>query len=186
MREDGARGRSRTRGDRGESSGRRKSASNSASSNRSTLSKANRLFVYAVASWMTRLDGAVSSAEEGALEKLGDALKVPPLARKSPMGLHKRSPSCRMGIARFVSTCRASAKSSPRGSRKPSVVGPKRAEWKSDTQHDDDARRVARRGTPVRPPHPEERALLAARLDVWRRRRARRSFSAATPATRST
>ena len=50
---------------------------------RSTLSKADRLFVYAVASWMTRLDGSQSTAEQEALGKLGDALKVPEGARKS-------------------------------------------------------------------------------------------------------
>ena len=54
---------------------------------RSTLSKADRLFVYAVASWMTRLDGAVSEAEQDALEKLGDVLKVPAGARKSADGI---------------------------------------------------------------------------------------------------
>jgi uncharacterized membrane protein YebE (DUF533 family) len=44
---------------------------------RSNMTKEDRLFVYAVASWMTRLDGAVSVPEQDALEKLGDALKVP-------------------------------------------------------------------------------------------------------------
>lgn len=44
---------------------------------RSNLNKEDRLFVYAVASWMTRLDGVVHEAETAALAKLGDALKVP-------------------------------------------------------------------------------------------------------------
>src|SRR5690606_8591321 len=44
---------------------------------RKNLSKEDRLFVYAVASWMTRLDGRVSGEELSALEKLGEALKVP-------------------------------------------------------------------------------------------------------------
>jgi uncharacterized membrane protein YebE (DUF533 family) len=44
---------------------------------RKALSKEDRLFVYAVASWMTRLDGKVTAAEQEALKKLGDALKVP-------------------------------------------------------------------------------------------------------------
>ena len=48
---------------------------------RSNMSKADRLFVYAVASWMTRLDGAVRPEEEAALSRLGDALKVPPKPR---------------------------------------------------------------------------------------------------------
>ncbi len=41
------------------------------------LSKEDRLFVYAVASWMTRLDGKVDEAETTALNKLGEALKIP-------------------------------------------------------------------------------------------------------------
>jgi uncharacterized membrane protein YebE (DUF533 family) len=44
---------------------------------RKNLSKEDRLFVYGVASWITRLDGIVSAAEQTALDKLGDALKVP-------------------------------------------------------------------------------------------------------------
>jgi uncharacterized membrane protein YebE (DUF533 family) len=44
---------------------------------RKNLSKEDRLFVYAVASWMTRLDGVVSSAETTVLGKLGEALKIP-------------------------------------------------------------------------------------------------------------
>ena len=44
---------------------------------RKNLSKEDRLFVYGVASWITRLDGVVSEAEQAALAKLGDALKVP-------------------------------------------------------------------------------------------------------------
>ncbi|HEX7668220.1 MAG TPA: hypothetical protein VF395_01485, partial [Polyangiaceae bacterium] len=40
---------------------------------RSNLSKADRLFIYGVASWMTRLDGSVSAAEQDALALLGDA-----------------------------------------------------------------------------------------------------------------
>jgi uncharacterized membrane protein YebE (DUF533 family) len=50
---------------------------------RSKLTKEDRLFVYAVASWMTRLDGTVSGAETAALAKLGDELKVPEGARHS-------------------------------------------------------------------------------------------------------
>ena len=44
---------------------------------RKNLTKEDRLFVYAVASWMTRLDGRVSEAETAALARLGEALKVP-------------------------------------------------------------------------------------------------------------
>ena len=44
---------------------------------RASMSKEDRLFVYAVASWMTRLDGAISQRETQTLSRLGDALKVP-------------------------------------------------------------------------------------------------------------
>jgi len=44
---------------------------------RKNLSKEDRLFVYGVASWITRLDGVVTEGEQAALAKLGEALKVP-------------------------------------------------------------------------------------------------------------
>jgi uncharacterized membrane protein YebE (DUF533 family) len=44
---------------------------------RKNLSKEDRLFVYAVACWLTRLDGVVTEAESAALAKLGEALKIP-------------------------------------------------------------------------------------------------------------
>lgn len=44
---------------------------------RSNLSKEDRLFVYAVACWLTRLDGVVTEAESAALARLGEALKIP-------------------------------------------------------------------------------------------------------------
>lgn len=44
---------------------------------RKNLSKEDRLFVYAVACWLTRLDGVVSPAEARALNELGEALKIP-------------------------------------------------------------------------------------------------------------
>ncbi len=44
---------------------------------RKNLSKEDRLFVYAVACWLTRLDGVVTEAELAALSKLGEALKIP-------------------------------------------------------------------------------------------------------------
>lgn len=47
----------------------------------SALSKADRLFVYAVASWMTRLDNVVTVAEQVALDQLGQALKIPEAPR---------------------------------------------------------------------------------------------------------
>lgn len=50
---------------------------------RAQLSKEDRLFVYAVASWMTRLDGKVDAAETAALNQLGDLLKVPDGPRRT-------------------------------------------------------------------------------------------------------
>src|ERR1051325_5691865 len=44
---------------------------------RKSLSKEDRLFVYAVACWLSRLDGVVSAAEARALSDLGEALKIP-------------------------------------------------------------------------------------------------------------
>jgi uncharacterized membrane protein YebE (DUF533 family) len=49
---------------------------------RRNMSKEDRLFVYAVASWMTRLDGNVTQTETAALTKLGEALKVPERPRQ--------------------------------------------------------------------------------------------------------
>lgn len=49
---------------------------------RTGMSKEDRLFVYAVASWMTRLDGKVTERETEALAKLGEALKVPERPRE--------------------------------------------------------------------------------------------------------
>jgi len=41
------------------------------------MSKADRLFVYAVAAWMTRLDGVTTEEEDAAMDKLGATLKIP-------------------------------------------------------------------------------------------------------------
>lgn len=49
---------------------------------RLNMSKADRLYVYAVASWITRLDGVVTQDEEGALAQLGSALGIPDAPRK--------------------------------------------------------------------------------------------------------
>lgn len=49
---------------------------------RSTMTKADRLFVYAVAAWMTRLDGVVQAREQTALDELGEALKIPRAPRE--------------------------------------------------------------------------------------------------------
>jgi len=54
---------------------------------RKNLSKEDRLFVYGVASWIARLDGVVSEAEQGVLAQLGDALKVPEKPRKVVDGI---------------------------------------------------------------------------------------------------
>ena len=44
---------------------------------RSNLSKEDRLFVYGVACWLTRLDGVVTEAEQTALHQLSAALNIP-------------------------------------------------------------------------------------------------------------
>ena len=49
---------------------------------RKGMGKEDRLFVYAVASWMTRLDGKVTDTETEALAKLGAILKVPEKPRE--------------------------------------------------------------------------------------------------------
>jgi uncharacterized membrane protein YebE (DUF533 family) len=49
---------------------------------RLTMTKSDRLYVYAVASWITRLDGVVTAEEEETLGKLGQMLGVPETPRK--------------------------------------------------------------------------------------------------------
>jgi uncharacterized membrane protein YebE (DUF533 family) len=44
---------------------------------RSAMSKDDRIFVYAIACWIARLDGRVTDAESDALGKLGERLGVP-------------------------------------------------------------------------------------------------------------
>ncbi len=48
----------------------------------SKLSKADRLFVYAVGTWIVRIDGQIADEEKDALEKLGTALKIPEMPRE--------------------------------------------------------------------------------------------------------
>jgi uncharacterized membrane protein YebE (DUF533 family) len=48
---------------------------------RSGLSKEDRLFVYAVACWIARLDGRVTDEEADALAALGEQLGIPDRAR---------------------------------------------------------------------------------------------------------
>src|ERR1041384_6301514 len=54
---------------------------------RKNLSKEDRLFVYAVACWLTRLDGQVTEAETKALADLGEALKIPEKPRSVVDGI---------------------------------------------------------------------------------------------------
>src|SRR5208282_424575 len=44
---------------------------------KSGLSKEDRVFVYAIACWIARLDGKVTEEESGALSGLADRLEVP-------------------------------------------------------------------------------------------------------------
>ena len=48
---------------------------------RSAMTKEDRLFVYAVACWIARIDGKVTDEETAALAKLGERLGVPERAR---------------------------------------------------------------------------------------------------------
>jgi uncharacterized membrane protein YebE (DUF533 family) len=48
---------------------------------RAGLTKEDRLFVFAVACWIARMDGQVTDAENEALAKLGERLGVPDRAR---------------------------------------------------------------------------------------------------------
>jgi hypothetical protein len=48
---------------------------------RLTMSKSDRLFVYAVASWITLLDGRVTEREEEVLSRLATVLSVPAVPR---------------------------------------------------------------------------------------------------------
>ena len=54
---------------------------------RSSLTKEDRLFVYAVASWMTRLDGKMTAGELDALAKLGGVLGISDAARSQADGI---------------------------------------------------------------------------------------------------
>jgi uncharacterized membrane protein YebE (DUF533 family) len=54
---------------------------------RMAMSKADRLYVYAVASWITWLDGKVTDAERDALAKLGRALGLPDKPRLHADGI---------------------------------------------------------------------------------------------------
>ncbi len=46
------------------------------------LSKADRLFVYAVATWVARVDGQLSPEEITALNRLAEVLKIPAIPRE--------------------------------------------------------------------------------------------------------
>ncbi len=50
--------------------------------NRRALTKSDRLYVYAVASWIAELDGQRSSRSAEALAALGDALGIPAVPRR--------------------------------------------------------------------------------------------------------
>jgi hypothetical protein len=49
---------------------------------RMNMSKADRLYVYAIASWIAQLDGPRSARSQGALAKLGDELGIPEPPRR--------------------------------------------------------------------------------------------------------
>lgn len=53
------------------------------------MTKADRLFVYAVASWMTTLDGKVDEAEIAMLDRLGMMLRIPERPREHAAAIAK-------------------------------------------------------------------------------------------------
>jgi uncharacterized membrane protein YebE (DUF533 family) len=57
---------------------------------RSAMSKEDRLFVYAVACWIARMDGKVTEEETKALGELGERLGVPERPRAHVEGLAKQ------------------------------------------------------------------------------------------------
>jgi uncharacterized membrane protein YebE (DUF533 family) len=57
---------------------------------RSALTKEDRLFVYAVACWIARMDGKVTDAEASVLTKLGEQLGVPERARVQAEGIARQ------------------------------------------------------------------------------------------------
>jgi len=46
------------------------------------LTKEDRLFIYAVACWMARIDGKLTESERDSLNKLGDTLRIPEKPRQ--------------------------------------------------------------------------------------------------------
>jgi uncharacterized membrane protein YebE (DUF533 family) len=54
---------------------------------RTGMSREDRLFVFAVAAWIARMDGKVTEAETGALTRLGEQLGVPERARAQAEGI---------------------------------------------------------------------------------------------------
>jgi uncharacterized membrane protein YebE (DUF533 family) len=57
---------------------------------RSGLSKEDRLFVFAVACWIARMDGKVTDAENAALAKLGERLGIPERTRVQAEGIARQ------------------------------------------------------------------------------------------------
>jgi uncharacterized tellurite resistance protein B-like protein len=57
---------------------------------KSGLSKEDRLFVFAVACWIARMDGKVTDAESDALAGLGERLGIPERARVQAEGIARK------------------------------------------------------------------------------------------------
>jgi uncharacterized membrane protein YebE (DUF533 family) len=66
------------------------------------MSKADRLFVYAVGAWMTRLDGVTVDEEREALDRLGEALHIPERPREHADAIAKEIAEAEHGdVLRF-------------------------------------------------------------------------------------
>ena len=97
---------------------------------RRNMSKEDRLFVYAVACWLATLDGLVTSGEESALHRLGEALKIPVKPRQHAYAITRQIADLPAGdrpdrydlpaLRRVISERLAAAQAIRRGQQPPS------------------------------------------------------------------
>lgn len=76
------------------------------------MARLTRLFTYAVASWVTTLDGRISAAEQTALDQLGDRLGLSSVARDRARTVAERlalstAPAARYDLVKLRSTLSA-------------------------------------------------------------------------------
>ena len=76
------------------------------------MARLTRLFTYAVACWVTTLDGRISSSEQAALDQLGDRLGLSSVARDRARSVAENlalstAPSARYDLVKLRSTLSA-------------------------------------------------------------------------------